>query len=143
MEHDFNRAYDLLQRSHHPHRRNARLAGQVIEQNSNQNQDRAQLENAQQIPASCVLHSQGTGRTGHAFNGPHFDPPGRSEILEADRTGNHSFQSRHVARGRPTHSQPLQIHPDLGLRVRGQPESLGRVCDQATRSKGSKQKTDA
>ena len=48
-------------------------------------QDWPQFQDALEVPARCLLHTEGAGRSGHAVNGPHPDPAERLTLLQADR----------------------------------------------------------
>lgn len=69
MEHGIDWFDDLLQRSCCQHTRAAGFARQVRKQNPNPYQDRFELQDAQSIPPSGVLHPQGIGWIGNVVNG--------------------------------------------------------------------------
>lgn len=84
MEHRTDWTDDLFPRVGRQHARAARFAGEVREQDSNPYQDRPQLENALEIPARRVLHTEGVGRIRNVVDGSRAHPPKRLEMVQAN-----------------------------------------------------------
>uniref|UniRef100_A0A8D8W295 Uncharacterized protein n=1 Tax=Cacopsylla melanoneura TaxID=428564 RepID=A0A8D8W295_9HEMI len=117
MEHGSDRSDDLLPRERRQHAGTARPSGQVREQNSDPYQDRAQLEDALEVPAGRVLHAQGARWTWYAVHGTRADTTVGSPLVETDRRRHHPLPVRYVPRRGPTDSQPVPVHSALGERV--------------------------
>ena len=98
MEHGPGRTDYLFQRGRSQHTGASRSTRQVREQNPDAYKDRTQLQDAEPIPSSGVLHSQGAGRAGHAVYGPCADPSVRLAVVQTDRCRHHPLPLRHESR---------------------------------------------
>lgn len=142
MEHGPHRPDDLLPRGRRQHPGTPRFTGQVREQDPDAHQDRPQLQDAQSFPARRLLHAERTRRSRDVVHGPRAHPAIRPALVQTDGRRHHPFPIWHQPRRGPVDSQPVPLHPAVGVGVHRFAEGVGGVRVEEAGGERAEQEVD-